>query len=428
MRSFVILAVVLLQLLCLPSFAQEEAQRNRVLVVLDNLAIRDTHSQFFSDLEGEGYNLDFKVLNHDNFKLQEYGEYLYDQIILFCTSIADSKYIKFEKFLEFFDSGNNLLVAGDIDTSKYFRQFANQLGVEFDQFGSKVYDDVRRASNLDNSLFFSDNQIPQPAVAPELRDGILYRGIGLTLAPYENTQLYAFLRGTEYTYSLGYDESSETEILNTGSKVVLVAGLQGRNNARAVVTGSLDMFSNELYGKSNGVNRQYANHLTKWNFGQSGILRVNRIFHHFANQDSSNQPGEYKVLDDIVYNIDITTWDASRKEWVPYVANDLYLEFVMLDPYIRMPLTQVPGTSLYRAEFKVPDKYGVFQFKVQYRKPGFSFIQEATKIPIRPFKHNEYERFLFEAFPYYITVFGTLAGFLVFVVFFLLDAPKAKRD
>lgn len=53
MRSFVILAVVLLQLFCLPSFAQDDVKRSRVLVVLDNLAIRDTHSQFFSDLEGK---------------------------------------------------------------------------------------------------------------------------------------------------------------------------------------------------------------------------------------------------------------------------------------------------------------------------------------------------------------------------------------
>jgi oligosaccharyltransferase complex subunit beta len=249
----------------------------------------------------------------------------------------------------------------------------------------------------------------------------------MSLTPYENNQVFAILRGSEYTYSLGYDESLETEILNTGSKIVLAAGMQGRNNARAVITGSLDMFSNELYGKSNGVNRKYASHLIKWNFGQSGVLKVNKVFHHFAG-DSSHQPGEYKVLDDLVYNTDITTWDASRKEWVPYVANDLYLEFVMLDPYIRMPLTNVPGTSIYRAEFKVPDKYGVFQFKVQYKKPGFTFIQESTKITIRPFKHNEYERFLFEAFPYYFTVFGTLAGFCVFVVFFLLDAPKPKRD
>lgn len=85
----------------------------------------------------------------------------------------------------------------------------------------------------------------------------------MTLTPYENSQLHAFLRGTEYTYSLGYDDSLDVEVLNTGSKIVLVAGLQvittsvksilkifqGRNNARAVITGSLDMFSNELYGK-----------------------------------------------------------------------------------------------------------------------------------------------------------------------------------
>jgi len=43
--------------------------------------------------------------------------------------------------------------------------------------------------------------------------------------------------------------------LNVGHAITLVATVQGRNNARAVLTGSLDMFSNELYEKSNGVNR-----------------------------------------------------------------------------------------------------------------------------------------------------------------------------
>ena len=34
-----------------------------------------------------------------------------------------------------------------------------------------------------------------------------------------------------------------------GQSIVLAAGVQGLNNARAVFTGSIDMFSNELYYK-----------------------------------------------------------------------------------------------------------------------------------------------------------------------------------
>jgi len=424
MRTPLLITLALFGFVFLSVFAHQDIQKNRVLVVLDSLAIKDTHSLFFSDLEKDGYTLDFKILNYEAFKLQEFGEYQYDQLILFCTSVTEPKIFKNERILEFFDSGRNVLIAGDIDTSKNFRALVNQLGVDFDPFGTQVHDDIRKIEDHDNRLFSTDNQVDQPAIALQQDGGILYRGIGMTLSPYENFQVYGLLRGAEFTYSSGYRENTE-EIFNTASKIVLAAGVQGRNNARAVITGSLDMFSNELFVKSKGNNRKYANQLAKWNFGESGVLRVNRIYHHFA-KDSSYQPSEYKLFDDIVYNIDITTWDPITKQWVPYVTNDIYLEFVMLDPYIRMPLTYVSGTSTYKAEFKIPDKHGVFQFKVDFKKPGYTFIHETTKIPIRPFKHNEYERFLFDAFPYYMTVFGTLIGFFVFVTFFLFDSSRNK--
>jgi len=42
------------------------------------------------------------------------------------------------------------------------------------------------------------------------------------------------------------------------------------------------MFSNELYAKSNGVNRKYANHLIDWTFGETGVLKVDNIHHHLV--------------------------------------------------------------------------------------------------------------------------------------------------
>jgi len=60
----------------------------------------------------------------------------------------------------------------------------------------------------------------------------LYRGIGLTLSPYENFQSYGLLRASEYTYSKLYSyeySSAEEEIINTGSKIILAAGVQVNN-------------------------------------------------------------------------------------------------------------------------------------------------------------------------------------------------------
>lgn len=99
------------------------------------------------------------------------------------------------------------------------------------------------------------------------------------------------------------------------------------------------------------------------------------------------------------YSIDIDLWDHKVSAWVPYEANDITLEFVMMDPYVRMFLTKDSDkkSSRYYANFRVidkkwkflliyyifyklPDKYGVFHFKTIYRKPGYTFLNEATKV------------------------------------------------
>jgi hypothetical protein len=40
------------------------------------------------------------------------------------------------------------------------------------------------------------------------------------------------------------------------------------------------------------------------------------------------------------YNIDIELYDHKHSVWVPFEANDVLLEFVMMDPYVRMFLTK----------------------------------------------------------------------------------------
>ena len=69
----------------------------------------------------------------------------------------------------------------------------------------------------------------------------------MSLTNYENFQVYGILKASPSTYSHRYAHPAKT--LSTGSQVTLVAAVQGRNNGRAILTGSLDMFSNELYQK-----------------------------------------------------------------------------------------------------------------------------------------------------------------------------------
>lgn len=97
------------------------------------------------------------MINAHNNKLREYGEYLYEHVIVFCTSESDPRMIKASNLLEFFDAGRNLIVAGDIDTSKVFRQLFTNFGVELDVIGSAVQDHFHATDAVDHSIVYTSN-------------------------------------------------------------------------------------------------------------------------------------------------------------------------------------------------------------------------------------------------------------------------------
>jgi oligosaccharyltransferase complex subunit beta len=106
-------------------------------------------------------------------------------------------------------------------------------------------------------------------------------------------------------------------------------------------------------------------------------------------------------------------------------------EVIMLDPYIRTSLTpkDLESATRYSATLKLPDVYGVFTFKVNYRRPGVTYVEHRDVLPLRPYRHNEYDRFLVVAYPYYAASFSMMGGFLLFSLVWLYhkDQPTNKK-
>lgn len=75
-------------------------------------------------------------------------------------------------------------------------------------------------------------------------------------------------------------------------------------------------------------------------------------------------------------------------------------------------------------QFKIPDVYGVFKFVIDYKRPGLTPLQLSEQIQIRHFKHNEFERFIVAAFPYYTSAFSCMVAFLIFSFVFLYHKEK----
>ncbi|XP_056842912.1 dolichyl-diphosphooligosaccharide--protein glycosyltransferase 48 kDa subunit-like [Raphanus sativus] len=105
----------------------------------------------------------------------------------------------------------------------------------------------------------------------------------------------------------------------------------------------------------------------------------------------------------------------SPQSWEPYVADDVHVQFYMMSPYMLKTLS-TDKKGMFHTSSTVPD---VFQFKVEYEKLGYTTLSLSKQIPVRPYRHNEYETFIPTAYPYYRACFSTMAGFFVFSFVYL---------
>ncbi|KAM7524191.1 hypothetical protein LguiA_014093 [Lonicera macranthoides] len=412
------------------SFSLENPVDDRILVVLDDWALKSSHSIFFDSLQNRGCNLDFKLAT-DKIALQRYGQYLYDALILFCpTNERIEANLDVAAVLDFVDSGHDLILAADASASDWIRNIAAESGVDFDEESSAmVIDHINYAvseTEGDHSLIASGDFIQSDVIlgSTKIEAPVLFKGIGHTINP-ANSLALKVLSASSSAYSANPNSKLLTPPSLTASAISLVSVVQARNNARIMISGSLSIFSNRFFkssvqkaGSSNRYiksgNEQFVTELSKWVFHERGHLRAVNVGHHKLGE--TDEPAIYRINDDLHYSLEIFEWSGTR--WEPYVANDVQVQFYMMSPYVLKTLS-TDKKGHYFARFKVPDVYGVFQFKVEYQRLGYTSLSLSKQIPVRPFRHNEYERFIPTAFPYYGASFSTMAGFFVFTVVYL---------
>lgn len=324
---------------------------------------------------------------------------------------------------EFIDEGGNVLVAGSSQTGDVLRELASECGFEVDEEGAYVIDhlnyDISDNGQHTTIVVPSENLIDSSIIVGDRKKTapLLYKGTGI-LADSENPLVLPLLTGDSSAYSYIPDQPIKEYPHAVGKNTLLIAALQARNNARIVFSGSLDFFSDDFFSRSvkGSVtgNRDVATAISKWVFKENGELKVTSVKHHLVGQ--LEPPQSYTIMDDAVYTITIEKF--MNDKWVPYEADDVQLEFVRIDPFIRTTLKHKQG-GLYEAKFKIPDVYGVYQFKVDYDRIGYTRLYSTTQVSVRPLEHTQYERFIFSAYPYYVSAFSMMAGMFLFSFVFL---------
>ncbi|KAJ2160556.1 oligosaccharyl transferase glycoprotein complex, beta subunit [Coemansia sp. RSA 552] len=383
------------------------AAGDRLLALLPSLDAADRYSLFLESLADRGFDVAVRAADNASVALHIDDERVYDHAVLLAPAarkLADSA------LLRFVDDGGNLLVAVDSSMTEIYRRLAAQFGVKFDKRDTRVVDHVHGLNSSAHAVVPSTQLARNPAIFSQT-DGtapVYFKGVGHRYSA-DNPLLIPLLTGARSTYSASEAPKKKTDdVVLSGLSLGLVSAFQTRANARLVFSGSTELFANTLMGKKRAANSPFAADVSQWVFQEKAVLRESAHRHFLA--ATGERPENYRVANDIIYEVDLSVYYDDA--WHPYIADDVQFEAIMLDPYIRTTLNHTGDGSTYRGHIKLPDRYGTFTFRVNYKRPGYSFVDIKDIVAIWPLRHDEYPRFLTAAYPYYASSFVMVIGFL----------------
>ena len=202
----------------------------RVLALLENLAVKETHSTFFKLLTDQGFQLTFKVADDATISLKKYGEYLFDHIVVFAPTVDEfGGGLNVEAMTEFIDNGGNVLIASNSNTGDVLREIASECGFEVDEEGTAVIDhhnfDAKDEGRHTLIAVKAANLIKSELMTGGVTAPLLYRGAGLLADP-ENPLVLTILSGPSTAYSHNPDQPIKEYPHAVGKNTVLIAGLQ----------------------------------------------------------------------------------------------------------------------------------------------------------------------------------------------------------
>jgi hypothetical protein len=135
--------------------------------------------------------------------------------------------------------------------------------------GSKLKDHFSNHKQVDILKTHSYVGAPFLSVSKPL----LYRGTGLNLVNYVNYQLYELVSSESTTLTRNYFTEETSKMGRTG----LVVGVQGLNNARALLLGSQYFLSNEAMEMKEFDNQKAVWEMLEWTFCKRGIVRATNM-------------------------------------------------------------------------------------------------------------------------------------------------------
>ena len=427
----------------------------KTLIMLNRIEEKEKYTNFFNSLIKRRHALFFKSASDESTVLESHGKSLYKNVIIFAPGVDEFGGFEVSELEHFVNQhAGNVLIGLDKSAGHAIRQFVKRCGAKIPKKGAEVIDHfsfwenstVNQKYNVGERDNEVDNVNPHTIVyggkllsndillmKHQRLDGtsasgkvssmsqILFKGTHLLLnTKKKGSLLFGILRAKRTTYSADdKKEIKNIESKNTGKRIVLIGGLQARNNARIIISGSNAMFANEF--SSN--NQDFIASITKWNFLETGKIRVSFRKHKLEENNNSQNillasttedHSVYTVTNRIKYSLMVEEYRHSNNKWIPFIGEDLQLELVLLDPVLRMNLKH-DGNGRYSTIFDLPNQFGIYKLRFVYdRSPSYTIIETVDTITVRPKKLKQYSKFISLSYPYFISVVTLQIGWVFF--------------
>lgn len=139
--------------------------------------------------------------------MSKYGEYLYENLIIFAPAVEEfGGSLSVDSITQFVDDGGNVLIASSSGTGDVLRELASECGFEIDEEGAYVIDhlhyDVTDEGQHTKLAVSPENLIDGPVIVGSKKDAkpMLYKGTGILADP-ENALVLSLLSAYSTSYS-----------------------------------------------------------------------------------------------------------------------------------------------------------------------------------------------------------------------------------
>lgn len=384
-----------------------------------------------SPTTARGYSTKILTAGDASASLISDGEYAYEGLFLLCpTATKSARSLQPADVSAFVSSGRSVFVAAAPEPSAYTKSVAAALGVvihpsqTIDHQHAVAARDVTISSGGTHTYITAGGRdeaakavwAADLAAAAAAAADVHFVGPAATLSA-DNELVSPVLWAADAAYA-GTPGARVTKApVATGRELVLAATLSARRSGgRAVYWGSVDTLSDAAAAAAPSGHAATTRALAAWALGERGVLRSRGVSTALVGRPPvvGEEAATYRVRDDVAFGVTLEEWDCATARWVPYVATDVQVELVMLNPYVRTRLASVAGEpGRYTATLRVPDVIGIYSFRVAYYRPGLTPVDVTEVVSVRPFLHNEFERFIPQAYPYYAGAFSMLMGALM---------------